>query len=189
MGSDEEEIGPGNNEKLLEEENRVGPQDKEESLAQINSNEIRAREDTILMGFKKGELTQQNILDGESDEDISGGQIKESNDDLTWAEKVDMLNSLQPTQENKALSTAERKKRDHAQRRNKENWVDRELSYLEGRSLSDSDIRTRQNAMIREAQKTLKVGKEVGIKFKRPEQDVIREISLLEEAELNAKEF
>ncbi|KAL4347915.1 hypothetical protein GQ457_17G003020 [Hibiscus cannabinus] len=82
----------------------------------------------------------------------------------------------------------ERKRRDRAQRKLKKNWHDRELSSLEGRSLSDSDIRSRQKALIREAQKTLKVGKEVGIIIKGPKKDVIREIILLEEAELNAKE-
>ncbi|KAL4295479.1 hypothetical protein GQ457_12G002800 [Hibiscus cannabinus] len=97
---DYRQLQAGNNVILLEEENRAdilgknnnnfGAHDKEEPVVQIKPQE-------------------------------------ESNDVyLTWAEKVDTLNSLQPTQEeksdrpqfsNKALSTAERKKRDRAQRK------------------------------------------------------------------------
>ncbi|KAK8628174.1 hypothetical protein V6N13_063886 [Hibiscus sabdariffa] len=104
--------------------------------------------------------------------------------DLRNLKSTFSLASLQ----NNAISSVERKRRDRAQRKLKKNWFDRELSSLEGRSLSDSDIRSRQKVLIREAQKTLEVGKEVGIKIKGPEKDVIREIILLEEAELNAKE-
>ncbi|KAK8713590.1 hypothetical protein V6N13_148802 [Hibiscus sabdariffa] len=141
--------------------------------------DIRARKDTILIGFQKGELAQQNILEGESEEDIYVEQVIELNvENLTWAERFDMLNSLEPSQgdkcdpnltrvshsqpsllgnsskrskrygplrfsQEKALSTVERKKRDRSQKINKKNYVDRELSDLEGRSLSESDIHAR----------------------------------------------
>ncbi|KAK8693626.1 hypothetical protein V6N13_071201 [Hibiscus sabdariffa] len=157
-GSKEEGNDTGFNEKVLE----VGVR------ARINSQEDRAREDTLLMGFKRGELAQHKITESVSDEDISGEQIMESREDFTWAEKADLQNSPQPNQEaysnlissgynykrnkkygslaslqNKAISSVERKRRDRAQRKLKKNWFDRELSSLEGRSLSDSDIRSR----------------------------------------------
>ncbi|KAK8663533.1 hypothetical protein V6N13_083349 [Hibiscus sabdariffa] len=81
----------------------------------------------------------------------------------------------------------ERLKRDRAQRRCKKSWIAQESSELEGRSLSDSDLQARQNVLIREAWRTLETGKELGLKIRGSEQDVIEEISLLEEAELSAK--
>ncbi|KAK8697974.1 hypothetical protein V6N13_114106 [Hibiscus sabdariffa] len=86
-GSKEEGNDTSFNEKVLEVGVRAG----------INSQEDRAREDTLLMGFKRGELAQHKITKSVSDEDISGEQIMESREDFTWAEKLTYKTLLNPT--------------------------------------------------------------------------------------------
>ncbi|KAK8595394.1 hypothetical protein V6N13_016767 [Hibiscus sabdariffa] len=115
-GSDGKESDSGNINEILENEKRAetkgknignfGAHDNDDFIVQTKSSDaqtIRAREDTIWMGFQKEELTQQNNLEGECEEDISGEQVIELNaENLTWAERVDMLNSLEPIQGEKS---------------------------------------------------------------------------------------
>ncbi|KAK8654321.1 hypothetical protein V6N13_128292 [Hibiscus sabdariffa] len=115
-GSHGKESGSGNINEILENEKRAetkgknignfGAHDNDDFIVQIKSSDaqtIRAREDRNWMGFQKEELTQQNNLEGKSEEDISGEQVIELNaENLTWAERVDMLNSLEPIQGEKS---------------------------------------------------------------------------------------
>ncbi|KAL4363278.1 hypothetical protein GQ457_04G006140 [Hibiscus cannabinus] len=133
-----------------------------------------------------------------------------------WAERVDSLNSHKPNDDcpisfnpkedtgkssnkgkrygslanlqDKVISSLERKRRDRGWRKTKKGGVDINSSELEGRSLSDSDLRTRRDFQIKEARKTLEVGNELGIKFLGPAQDVINAICSLEEADFIARQ-
>ncbi|KAL4361524.1 hypothetical protein GQ457_04G009880 [Hibiscus cannabinus] len=80
----------------------------------------------------------------------------------------------------KALTTAEKKRRDRALRRKKIKKQDLENSELSGRSLSDFDLATRGETLIKEAKKTLKLGKKLGMQIVGCEQEVVRELMLLE---------
>ncbi|KAL4291654.1 hypothetical protein GQ457_14G003620 [Hibiscus cannabinus] len=57
-----------------------------------------------------------------------------------------------------------------------------EASELENRSLTDSDLFAQQSFLIREARKTLELGKSVGFQFHGPEDEIVREIAQLEES-------
>ncbi|KAK8508031.1 hypothetical protein V6N11_073539 [Hibiscus sabdariffa] len=89
-------------------------------------------------------------------------------------------NSLFELQD-RALSSVERRKRDRSLRREKKNkksnWDHLELS---GRSLSDSDLQTRWKCAKSEAKKSLELGKKLGMKIQGSEEEVVRELTMLE---------
>ncbi|KAL4366796.1 hypothetical protein GQ457_05G019050 [Hibiscus cannabinus] len=88
--------------------------------------------------------------------------------------------------QDKALSSLERKKRDKAMRKYKKKIMSLDTSELEGRSLTDSDIKNHSKILTREVRKGIKLGKSLGIQFQGDGEEVVREMSLLEEAELLA---
>ncbi|KAL4302776.1 hypothetical protein GQ457_10G003760 [Hibiscus cannabinus] len=67
--------------------------------------------------------------------------------------------------QDKALSSLERKKMDKAMRKYKNKIKSLDTSELEGRSLTDSDIKNRSEILTREARKAIKLGKSLGIQF------------------------
>ncbi|KAK8640078.1 hypothetical protein V6N13_138441 [Hibiscus sabdariffa] len=133
------------------------------------------------MGFTKQDLHFTSPLEGDSDNDFLGQQLPDDN----WAERVNSLNSHKPNDDcpitinpkedtgksskkgkrygslanlqDKVISSFERKRRDRGWRKIKKGGVDITSSELEGRSLSDSDLRTRRDFQIKEARKTLEV--------------------------------
>ncbi|KAL4279935.1 hypothetical protein GQ457_03G001440 [Hibiscus cannabinus] len=82
--------------------------------------------------------------------------------------------------QDKALSNLERKNRDRAFKRNKVSKKTLTSSELSGRSLSDSDLMVRWDVLTREARKTLKLGKSLGMKIIGDEEEVVRDIALLD---------
>ncbi|KAK8637070.1 hypothetical protein V6N13_064500 [Hibiscus sabdariffa] len=172
----------------------------------------QAEEDVIQMGFTKQDFHFTSPLGGDSDNDFLGQQLPDDN----WDERVNSLNSHKPNDDcpitinpkedtgksskkgkrygslanlqDKVISSFERKRRDRGWRKIKKGGVDITSSELEGRSLSDSDLRTRRDFQIKEARKTLEVGNELGVKFLGPAQDVINDICSLEEVDFIARQ-
>ncbi|KAL4342271.1 hypothetical protein GQ457_08G027490 [Hibiscus cannabinus] len=172
----------------------------------------RANEDVFSMGFQKSELKGLYEKKEVQEEDFLSDQINSQDD---WVERVDSLNSPEPKFEenevpkiqnqsltltcrknkkygslasfqDKAISSAERKRRDRALRRSKKRGIDCNFSDLDGRSLSDSDLRARRDVLIKEARKTMQVGMKSGIDFIGSKQDIIRDICSLEEPDFLA---
>ncbi|KAL4385455.1 hypothetical protein GQ457_15G026480 [Hibiscus cannabinus] len=82
--------------------------------------------------------------------------------------------------QDKAFSNLERKNRDRVFKRNKVSKKTLTSSELSGRSLSDSDLMVRWDVLTREARKTLKLGKSLGMKIIGDEEEVVRDIALLD---------
>ncbi|KAK8999279.1 hypothetical protein V6N11_070455 [Hibiscus sabdariffa] len=93
--------------------------------------------------------------------------------------RVKRYESLQHFQY-KDPSAAEKKKLEPNRKRNKKGLKFLEQSEIEGRSLSDSDLKTRWENGIKEAKETLEVGKKVGIEFFGDEQEIIHDLVNLE---------
>ncbi|KAK9009640.1 hypothetical protein V6N11_036170 [Hibiscus sabdariffa] len=93
--------------------------------------------------------------------------------------RVKRYGSLQHFQY-KDLSAAEKKKLERYRKRKKKGLKFPEQSEIEGRSLSDSDLKTRWENGIKEAKETLEVGKKVGIEFIGDEQEIILDLVNLE---------
>ncbi|KAL4303253.1 hypothetical protein GQ457_10G003750 [Hibiscus cannabinus] len=83
--------------------------------------------------------------------------------------------------QDKALTSLEKKKRDRAKRKKKNKFNELQDSELDGRSLSDSDIHARREALTKEARKTLALGKNLGMEIQGFEEEVIQEIVASEE--------
>ncbi|KAL4313288.1 hypothetical protein GQ457_01G032420 [Hibiscus cannabinus] len=90
--------------------------------------------------------------------------------------KYDSLLDLQ----DKALSTADRRKRDRALKKSKSSRNNLDYSELSGRSLSDSDLAARWVSATKEAKKTLNLGKKLGVQVVGDEQDVVNELISME---------
>ncbi|KAK8508621.1 hypothetical protein V6N11_037582 [Hibiscus sabdariffa] len=150
--------------------------------------------DLVDMGFGKNEISPKLVANGLSEtsclklDDDSGEMSKEKptkepsileevceSETLTLPEvcitergqnsKGRKYGSLFDIQD-RALSKLERKKRDRAKRRSKQAGNSSPPVEVEGRSLSDSDLQLRRDILIREAKKTLQVGKSIGIQFR-----------------------
>ncbi|KAL4377880.1 hypothetical protein GQ457_02G034430 [Hibiscus cannabinus] len=84
--------------------------------------------------------------------------------------------------QDRVLSENEKRKRDRAIRRvkKKKYALSKVCSEIEDISLSDADLRAHQNILIREARKTLQLGKRLGMKICGNEEEVIRELVQIE---------
>ncbi|KAL4320065.1 hypothetical protein GQ457_18G005740 [Hibiscus cannabinus] len=165
-------------------------------------------EDMRLMGFKNHELSTREFSDDELNVEMIEGQdvIEQNGEKISWEAKVDALNRIVRSGEienndeiegvangsmldlsklhlkkdkkygyllsfqDKALSSLERMKSDKAMRKYKKKINSLDTSELEGR----------------EARKVIKLGKSLGMQFQGDEEEVVREMGLLEEAELLA---
>ncbi|KAK8985427.1 hypothetical protein V6N11_068683 [Hibiscus sabdariffa] len=87
--------------------------------------------------------------------------------------------SLSAIQE-KGISEADRRLRVRAKKRVKKKGKSEEASELEGRSISDSDMKARRNFLLAEAIKTIEVGKTIGIEFIGDENEVVKDLIALE---------
>ncbi|KAL4295855.1 hypothetical protein GQ457_12G032140 [Hibiscus cannabinus] len=87
--------------------------------------------------------------------------------------------------QDKVLNAVERKKRDRNIKKLKKKGKFSVKSELEGRSLSDSDLKARWDHCISEAKRTLKVGKDLGIQIRGNENEVVEELAHLEELDIN----
>ncbi|KAE8679080.1 hypothetical protein F3Y22_tig00111402pilonHSYRG00786 [Hibiscus syriacus] len=81
--------------------------------------------------------------------------------------------------QNQVLSVPNRRKRDQALKKLKLKIDDLDSSELSGRSLSDSDLKCRWLAAFKEGEKTLELGKSLGIHFSGEKQEVVKEVALL----------
>ncbi|KAK8600084.1 hypothetical protein V6N13_060094 [Hibiscus sabdariffa] len=118
------------------------------------------------MGFSNNDLMQNPYLEI-PEQDISSEQLQEI--------------------QGKSLSTVEKRKRDKPLKKLKKQGFLFEASELEDRSLTDSDLFAQQSFWIREARKTLELGKRVGIQFHGPEDEIVRDIAQLEETSREAR--
>ncbi|TYH95086.1 hypothetical protein ES332_A12G083300v1 [Gossypium tomentosum] len=82
--------------------------------------------------------------------------------------------------QNGVLSTREKQKRDRKEKLEKGKAVARCEDSTVNLSLSDSDINNRRRVILREAKRTWKVGKKVGLSVRGNEEEVIEEIGRLE---------
>ncbi|KAL4333268.1 hypothetical protein GQ457_07G010490 [Hibiscus cannabinus] len=98
------------------------------------------------------------------------------------AKKYGSLLDLQ----DKALSTTDRRKRDQALKKFKSRGNDLDYYELSGRSLSDSDLAAKWVSATKEAKKTLKLEKKLGVQVVGDEQDVVKELISLENKGLGA---
>ncbi|KAK8569535.1 hypothetical protein V6N13_046586 [Hibiscus sabdariffa] len=82
-----------------------------------------------------------------------------------------------------------KRKRDVALRKMKVKSHEDLEAEIDGRSLSDSDIKAAWSRHSKDSWKTLKLGKKLGIQFFGNEEEVLKEISSLERCECQSKEF
>ncbi|KAK8976625.1 hypothetical protein V6N11_057225 [Hibiscus sabdariffa] len=75
------------------------------------------------------------------------------------------------TIQDRFLSEAEKRKRVRIKKHLKKKEIEETISELEGRSITDSDIEARKDFLLKEARKTLDIGKKVGIEFIGDEQE------------------
>lgn len=78
------------------------------------------------------------------------------------------------------LTAKERQKRDRALRRGKENEGACNVEKIANLSLSDSDTSNRKRVILGEAEKTLEMGKKLGLRARGDERDVLEEIMNLD---------
>ncbi|KAK8488855.1 hypothetical protein V6N11_071055 [Hibiscus sabdariffa] len=87
----------------------------------------------------------------------------------------------------KDLTEGERKKLEKSRKKNKKAEKNLQVSELEGRSLSDSDLQAIWELGTREAEKAISLGNDLGIKFRGDKNEVIHEIATLEVADISKK--
>ncbi|KAL4387421.1 hypothetical protein GQ457_09G031000 [Hibiscus cannabinus] len=97
----------------------------------------------------------------------------------TYLHEVKKYGSLLDFQD-KAISERDRKKRNRAIKKDKKLKKVIEFSELSGRSLSDSDLTIRWNNSLKEARKTLDLGKSIGFHIVGDESEAVRDLALLE---------
>ncbi|KAL4295863.1 hypothetical protein GQ457_12G032780 [Hibiscus cannabinus] len=111
------------------------------------------------------------------------GTLKESEgffpELVTKHRRVKKYGSLLDFQD-KAISERDRKKRNRAIKKDKKLKKVIEFSELSGRSLSDSDLTIRWNNSLKEARKTLDLGKSIGFHIVGDESEAVRDLALLE---------
>ncbi|KAL4310349.1 hypothetical protein GQ457_01G030280 [Hibiscus cannabinus] len=124
-------------------------------------------------------------------------ELAENERDLRWVTEVDRVNGVCDTEDHflrvgsdgvsedadiqdRVLSENEKRKRDRAIRRvkKKKYALSKVCSEIEDISLSDADLRAHQNILIREARKTLQLGKRLGMNICGNEEEVIRELEM-----------
>ncbi|KAK8514638.1 hypothetical protein V6N12_057536 [Hibiscus sabdariffa] len=137
---------------------------------------LNAHSKSISDGGSLSEPAKNDEYGVNSDNERQNHQVAQENTQLTnqrvsWAE-VD-----------RALSKLERKKRDRENRRSKQAGNSSPPVEVEGRSLSDSDLNLRRDILIREAKKTLQVGKSIGIQFRGDENEAVEELANIAEKE------
>ncbi|KAK8549479.1 hypothetical protein V6N13_027231 [Hibiscus sabdariffa] len=79
---------------------------------------------------------------------------------------------------NRSISISERRKRDKMLRSRKLSKQLMEETELSGKSLSDSDIKSRCSILIKEAREVLKLGKKIGVEIVGDENEVVQDLSL-----------
>ncbi|KAL4384776.1 hypothetical protein GQ457_15G026230 [Hibiscus cannabinus] len=82
--------------------------------------------------------------------------------------------------QDRVLSSVEKRKRDRSLRREKKDKSNLDHSEISGCSLSDSDLQIRWKIAKSEAKKSLELGKNLGMKIQGSEEEVVRELTLLE---------
>ncbi|KAL4341818.1 hypothetical protein GQ457_08G022360 [Hibiscus cannabinus] len=166
LGFDKNEIN------ILEEDPNV---DLEECFDSIKHIEKREDFGTLFsIPINQFEKRKRDITSERAEEDRVQESEKESFDRFVLPEfhvsssivnsKGRRYGSMLAIQEG-SLTEAEKRKRDRARRRQKKKVKGESPSELEGRSISDSDIQARKEILLLEAQRTLEVGKKVGIDF------------------------
>ncbi|KAK8578610.1 hypothetical protein V6N13_100438 [Hibiscus sabdariffa] len=131
----------------------------------------------------------RNPSDEESNPDNVGGKFDLPEFHSSFkapSSRVKRYGSLFELQD-KALTEAERRKRDRAKKRVKNKDKENEVSELEGRSVTDSDMQARRDVLLTEAKKTLAVGKSLGIDIIGDENEAVEELVLLAERDLQNK--
>ncbi|KAL4303527.1 hypothetical protein GQ457_10G010910 [Hibiscus cannabinus] len=167
----------------------------------------KTMEDLVSMGFNKGEMV--NGVGPVSEVDLLDNGDGELRTKKSWAEIVHQnltlekagvsgkeskkskrrkkYGSMQELQDS-VLSLAEKRKRDVALKK-LQNKSQAELdSEIENRSLSDSDLKAVWSRHLKDARKSLKLGKKLGIQFIGDEEEVLKEISSLERRDFLSKE-
>ncbi|KAL4310802.1 hypothetical protein GQ457_01G033160 [Hibiscus cannabinus] len=143
---------------------------------------LRALEDVGNMGFRfEGEMAvnKQDNWAKEIDESFNASTIK-----LSGLQRGVEHDEKQDKQEIRVTVGVSRESiifhGEKEKRRKRINKQELENSELSGRSLSDSDLATRREILTKEAKKTLKLGKKLGMQIVGCEQEVVRELMLLE---------
>ncbi|KAL4311373.1 hypothetical protein GQ457_01G032360 [Hibiscus cannabinus] len=167
----------------------------------------KTMEDLVSMGFNKGEMV--NGVGPVSEVDLLDNGDGELRTKKSWAEIVHQnltlekagvsgkeskkskrrkkYGSMQELQDS-VLSLAEKRKRDVALKK-LQNKSQAELdSEIENRSLSDSDLKAVWSRHLKDARKSLKLGKKLGIQFIGDEEEVLKEIPSLERRDFLSKE-
>ncbi|KAL4271259.1 hypothetical protein GQ457_13G026050 [Hibiscus cannabinus] len=93
--------------------------------------------------------------------------------------------------QNKSITAGERRKRDKSLRSRKWSKQFLEETELSGKSLSDSDIKSRVSILVKEAKQVLNLGKKIGITIVGDENEAIKELVSLEldKGEYDDEEF
>ncbi|KAK8693995.1 hypothetical protein V6N13_071559 [Hibiscus sabdariffa] len=179
---------------ILEEDPNV---DSEECFDSINHKEKREDFGTMFsIPNNQNEKSKRDITSERAEEDRVQESEKESFDrfDLLEFHASSLIvnrngqkyGSMLAIQEG-SLTEAEKRRRDRARRRQKKKDKGESPSELEGRSISDSDIQARKEILLLEAQRTLEVGKKVGIEFIGNKKAVKEELIALAEKEQQDK--
>ncbi|KAL4366490.1 hypothetical protein GQ457_05G033220 [Hibiscus cannabinus] len=82
--------------------------------------------------------------------------------------------------QNKSITASERRKMDKALRSRKWNKQFLKETKLSGKSLSDSDIKSRVSVLVKEAKQVLNLGKKIGVTIVGDENEVIKDLVSLE---------
>ncbi|KAK8569712.1 hypothetical protein V6N13_046758 [Hibiscus sabdariffa] len=130
-------------------------------------------DDLNCMGFNKKDLDPSNDVAVESDVEMVHETVLAGNFG-SWAKDI----------QDKVLNEAERKKRDRTIKKLKKKEKFSEKPELEGRSLSDPDLKARWDFCTNEAKRALKVGKDLGIQIRGDENEVVDELTRLEELDI-----
>ncbi|KAE8684235.1 Detected protein of unknown function [Hibiscus syriacus] len=126
---------------------------------------------------------KSNIKEKKNSEHFGGDCGEEPGvPEISWRKKnkkSKKFGSLMDIQD-KVLSKAERKRRDRALKRLNLKKSDLITSELSGRTLSDSDLKRRKADAFVKAEKTLELGKILGIKFVGSESEIIKDLESLD---------
>ncbi|KAL4297267.1 hypothetical protein GQ457_12G031290 [Hibiscus cannabinus] len=108
-----------------------------------------------------------------------GNELNEVQEGRRRGKKDRKFGSLLELQ-NRSISISERRKRDKMLRSRKLSKQLMEETELSGKSLSDSDIKSRCSILIKEAREVLKLGKKIGVEIVGDENEVVQELVSLE---------